>query len=288
MFVDGVDHPYRYLNYILGTRYSDGCIYESEGKRRFWLGVTAYEYAAAVAETFRILGVRVSVTKSTTKHGSVRRYVVNVKETTNKSVNNTIIEILDQPWETNRKIIEHCRSCITMFCRGFGDGDGGYVSNGTDIEYSNKDFKLLLYLQKLLKKMDITTTGPAITSYESLTFHIRITRTSVPTFYREIGFTISKKQKVLEKLALRYADSNSKSARVIVAANLVRLGFVSSQTKASKLLSVSQSAVSSYLRNKRKWTKLLTLPEVEELSKKFMTDTDKQAIIDELRKMLIL
>jgi len=82
--------------------------------------------------------------------------------------------------------------------------------------------------------MDITTTGPTITSYESLTFHI-----SIPISIGRLCFTISKKQKVPEKLALRYADSNSKPARVIVAANLVSLEFVSSQTKASKLLSVS-------------------------------------------------
>ena len=90
-------------------------------------------------------------------------------------------------------------------------------------------------------------------------------------------------------MSRRYKDSQVKTTRSIIAANLVRLGLIDSQTNAAKLLSASQSAVGNYLHNKRKWAKLLMSPEIEELSKEFaMGINNEETIINKIREILIL
>jgi len=282
------EQPHCWLPYALGARYSDGCVYKAEGRLRFWIGVTDKEYADNVALAFKIGGIHVNTTNSTTKHGKIRRYVVSIKEhANNNSVNNEVIKILKASWENNRHIIEHCETCIAMFCKGFGDGDGGFTTNLTDVEYSNKDFRLLLYLQKLLGKLGIVSLGPNVKKYDPLTFCIRIARSSIETFSKSVGFTISRKQRILEELSQKYKNSQELSARVVIAANLVRLGLVRTQTEAARLLSVTQSAISNYLRNKTKRSKLLHIPEIERLSKEYINYPNSDVIIKEIQRLLI-
>jgi len=280
--------PHCWLPYALGARYSDGCVYKAEGRLRFWIGVKDKEYADNVALALKIGGVHIIETSSTTNHGKIKRYIVLIKEHANNySVNNQVIKILKASWEHNRHIIEHCETCIAAFCKGFGDGDGGFTTNLTDVEYSNKDFRLLLYLQKLLGKLGIISIGPNVKKYDPLTFYVRIARSSIETFSERVGFTISRKQKILKELSQKYRNSQERSARVLIATNLVRLGLVRTQTKAARLLSVTQSAINNYLRSKRKLSKLLYVPEIEQLSKEYINHSNTDAIIKEIKRLLI-
>jgi len=280
-------------NHIVGCPTHSGldipmAVYKAEGKLRFWIGVKDKEYADNVALAFKNGGVHVIETSSTTNHGKIKRYVVLIKEHTNNySVNNEVIKILKAPCELNRHIIEHCETCVAMFCRGFGDGDGGFTTNLTDVEYLNKDFKLLLYLQKLLGKLGIISIGPNVKKYDPLTFYIRIARSSIETFSKKVGFTISRKQKILQELSQKYKNSQERSARVLIAANLVRLGLVRTQTEAARLLSVMQSAISSYLRSRRKLSKLLYVPEIEQLLEEYINRPNTDAIVKEVQRLLI-
>jgi len=117
-----------------------------------------------------------------------------------------LYELLKEPdLERLRKYIEHCDKCVAAFLRGFVDSEASVKKDGY-ILISNTNYELITYIQKLLKRFGIETTGPRpIMHYDPKTgrqykteYVIYIRTKSYENFYRYIGFTIRRKQERLE------------------------------------------------------------------------------------------
>jgi intein-encoded DNA endonuclease-like protein len=75
----------------------------------------------------------------------------------------TLYEFLRKPVDLDRlkKYIEHCDRCTAAFLRGFADSEGSVYKKG-QIFITNTDLRLLTYVQELLKRFGIESTGPRL------------------------------------------------------------------------------------------------------------------------------
>jgi intein-encoded DNA endonuclease-like protein len=104
---------------------------------------------------------------------------------------------------------------MAAFLRGFADAEGSVDKNGHIIIY-NTDLRLLTYVQELLRRFGIESTGPRVCSpagslikIDPITGKIYTTRKDCyciyirsycnVDFYNHIGFTILRKQERLER-----------------------------------------------------------------------------------------
>ena len=133
----------------------------------------------------------------------------------------TLYELLKKPvdLERLRKYIEHCDGCITTFLKGFFDAEGGVLKDGS-IYVVNSDYRLLKYIQFLLGRFGIETTGPHLLYQRGTITHIKgrqyIRRRDVyrvyvkqscnMRFYKHIGFTIKRKQERLVNYLRKLED----------------------------------------------------------------------------------
>ncbi|MCF3653553.1 MAG: helix-turn-helix domain-containing protein [Aigarchaeota archaeon] len=108
----------------------------------------------------------------------------------------------------------------------------------------------------------------------------------------EAGFTIPKEAgfiiaRILERhQEAKITNGNSeKYARALIATNLVRLRLIRTQSKAARLLSISQGVVSRYLHRRREMSSLLKLPEVERLSREYFYSRSDE-VIKKVRRIL--
>jgi intein-encoded DNA endonuclease-like protein len=124
----------------------------------------------------------------------------------------TLYELLKKPvdLERLRKYIEHCDKCSAAFLRGFFDAEGSVTKTGS-IYVGNSDYRLLKYVQSLLGRFEIVTTGPYLLHRRgSIThsngkqyirrrdvYYIYVKRSCNMRFYEHIGFTIRRKQERL-------------------------------------------------------------------------------------------
>jgi intein-encoded DNA endonuclease-like protein len=109
-----------------------------------------------------------------------------------------------------RKYIEHCDKCIAAFLRGFFDAEGSISENGS-IHLVNSDYRLLKYVQSLLERFEIVTTGPHLLHQRGSimpikgkqyvrrrdVYYIYVKQSCNMRFYKYIGFTIKRKQERL-------------------------------------------------------------------------------------------
>jgi len=177
-------------------------------------------------------------------------------------------------------------------CRGFFDAEGGVNADSYELVAYNTDLRVIQLFKALLEKIDIQCSirkvdrknDVLISPSNSKVYHrnkltlFRIAvhgKENIMKFAEKVGFTIARKRAELGRLLEKYNTmkiSNNhlkKCARALIAANFVRLGFVRTQTEAARLLSINQSAVSDHLRNKKKASKLLKYPEIEQLSREY-------------------
>jgi intein-encoded DNA endonuclease-like protein len=124
----------------------------------------------------------------------------------------TLYELLKKPvdLERLRKYIEHCDKCSAAFLRGFFDAEGSVTKTGS-IYAGNSDYHLLKYVQSLLGRFEILTTGPYLQHQRgSIThsngkryirrhgvYYIYVRQSCNTWFYKYIGFTIKRKQERL-------------------------------------------------------------------------------------------
>ena len=124
----------------------------------------------------------------------------------------TLYKLLKKPvdLERLRKYIEHCDKCSAAFLRGFFDAEGSITKTGS-IYLINSDYRLLKYVQSLLGRFKIATTGPNLLHQRgSIThikgkqnvrrrdvYHVYVKRSCNMGFYKYIGFTIRRKQERL-------------------------------------------------------------------------------------------
>jgi intein-encoded DNA endonuclease-like protein len=141
----------------------------------------------------------------------VGKYVVEVRS-------QTLYELLKKPVDLDglEKYIEHCKRCMTAFLRGFADSEGS-VSEVGYIYIYNTDYRLLEYIKELLKRLAIETTGPKPKNRQGTiarfrngsykrrkdSYYIYIGAGSNMNFYKNIGFTIKRKQGRLENYIRR-------------------------------------------------------------------------------------
>jgi intein-encoded DNA endonuclease-like protein len=136
------------------------------------------------------------------------RYVVEVRS-------QTLYELLKKPVDLERlkKYIEHCERCVAAFIRGFADSEGSVDKHGY-IFIFNTNLRLLTYVKDLLKRLNIESTGPIIHVRRGTIFYdlrtgkkythnkdaylIYVRASSNMSFYKYIGFTITRKQARLE------------------------------------------------------------------------------------------
>ena len=98
------------------------------------------------------------------------------------------------------------------------------------------------------------------------------------TIPSEAGVIIARKLERYQRLKIS-DNILEKCARALIATNLVRLGLVRSQGEVARLLSVSQVAVGKHIHKEKKVSKLLKLPEIEQLSKEYFAFRSSDVII---------
>jgi intein-encoded DNA endonuclease-like protein len=210
--------PSEELAYVIGVKLGDG--YTSRKKRVIkgynnviiGLKVKDREFAAEFGRCLaKVLQKRPVKPKYS---NSLGRYVISV-------ASKTLYELLKKPVDLERlkKYIEHCERCTAAFLKGFIDSEGSVSKEGY-IRICNTDRGLLEYVKGLLKHIGIESTGPWPTRRQGKTFYdhrkmkrytynrecyyIYVKTNSNINFYKNIGFTISRKQKRLENYVKKH------------------------------------------------------------------------------------
>jgi intein-encoded DNA endonuclease-like protein len=190
--------PSEKLAYVIGVKVGDG--YTSYNKVRIGLKVKDREFATEFGRCLsKVLG-----------RGLIKpRYINDVGLYAVEAHSQTLYELLKKPVDLNKlkKYIEHCERCMSAFLRGFADSEGSVNKRGY-IYISNTDYELLTYIKDLLKHLDIEATGPWPERRNPKTkkrhigdkecYRISIRAVSNINFYKNIGFTIGRKQRRLE------------------------------------------------------------------------------------------
>jgi intein-encoded DNA endonuclease-like protein len=209
--------PSEELAYVIGVKVGDGYAGKSRhtvksyNRVRIGLKVKDREFAEEFGRCLaEVLGRR-PINPRYRK--SLGRYVVEIRS-------QTLYELLKKPTDLERlkKYIEHCERCTAAFIRGFADSEGCVKKEGYIFIY-NTDYELLTYVKDLLKLLGIESTGPwpkrlqgktfydhkkmKRYTYKKECFHIYIRAGSNVNFYKNIGFTIGRKQRHLENYVRR-------------------------------------------------------------------------------------
>jgi intein-encoded DNA endonuclease-like protein len=209
--------PSEKLAYIIGAVLGDGY---PKIKKRLRKGYrhTIIRFEAVdrefVEEVARCIAVVLNRPPPTLKiRKGTRKYFIEVES-------KTLWELLRRPidLEKLRKYIEHCEKCLAAFLRGFADAEGSVDKNGY-ISIYNTELRLLMYVQELLRRFGIESTGPRVcipagslikidpitgkiytTKKDCYCIHIR-SYCNVD-FYNYIGFTIVRKQERLQRYVI--------------------------------------------------------------------------------------
>jgi intein-encoded DNA endonuclease-like protein len=209
--------PSEELAYVIGVKVGDGYVGKKSRVRKgynyVWIGLKARdrefveEFARCLA---KVLGRRQIRPRF---RDDVGKYVVEVRS-------RTLYELLKKPVDLDRlkKYVEHCERCVAAFLRGFADSEGSVNKRGYICIY-NTGQRLLTYIMDLLRRFNIESTGPRIHVQRGTIINdpergmkysrnkdchrLHIRASSNMSFYRYIGFTITRKQMRLENYVKR-------------------------------------------------------------------------------------
>jgi len=193
-------------------------------------------------------------------------------------------------------------------CRGFFDAEGGVSADSYQIRAYNTDLRIIRLFKMLLEKIGIQCNiyeipykdNVLVSPRNGKIYHInkqscfRLVihrKENILKFAEWVSFTIARKRAGLARILQRYnrikipSNCIEKCARALIAANLVRLGLMRTQKEAAKLLLISEKTISDYLRDKRRSSKLLRLPEIERLSREHFYSRGDE-IIARVREIL--
>ena len=209
--------PSEELAYVIGVKVGDGYTYRRRRTLRGYndvvVGLKAgnrefvEEFGRCLAKVLGRKQIRPRF------RDDVGKYVVEVRS-------RTLYELLKKPVDLDRlkKYVEHCERCVAAFLRGFADSEGCVDKRGY-IFILNTDLRLLTYIMDLLRRFNIESTGPRIHVQRGTIINdpergikysrnkdchrLHIRASSNMSFYRYIGFTITRKQMRLENYVKR-------------------------------------------------------------------------------------
>jgi intein-encoded DNA endonuclease-like protein len=216
--------PSEELAYVIGVKVGDGYVarrrraVKSYNRVRIRLKVKDLEFATEFGRCLaKVLEKRPVKPKYLNSMG---RYDVTVDS-------KTLYELLKKPVDLDRlkKYIEHCERCMAAFLRGFADSEGSVDKRGY-ITISNTNYELLIYIKDLLKCLNIESTGPWPQRRQGKTFYnpktmkrytynkdcyyIYVKTNSIINFYKNISFTIGRKQRRLENYVKKHQTRKHK------------------------------------------------------------------------------
>jgi intein-encoded DNA endonuclease-like protein len=208
--------PSEELAYVIGVKVGDGYTYRRKHAikcyNHVWIGLKAKDrefvekFARCLAKVLGRKQIRPRF------RDDVGKYVVEVRS-------QTLYELLRKPVDPHRlkKYIEHCERCVAAFLRGFADSEGSVNKRGYICIY-NTDQRLLIYVKELLRRLGIESTGPMLNQRGTIIndprmgkkythnkdcHRLHIRASSNMSFYRYVGFTITRKQIRLESYVKR-------------------------------------------------------------------------------------
>ncbi|MEM1948305.1 MAG: LAGLIDADG family homing endonuclease [Candidatus Caldarchaeum sp.] len=203
------------LAYIIGVVAGDGYIRSKWHKtRRYYKSIIGLKVVdLEFAEEFALCLAIVLGREPPQPKQTIRGYTI---EVACKTLHGLLTKPIDI--EKLKPYIEHDSRCTSAFLRGFFDSEGSVSENGS-ITVCNTDIKLLEYVKQLLSKLGIEATGPRLShksgqivvdprtgktgiSRKDL-YLLYIRASSLPTYYRRVGFTIHRKRKRLEEYLTR-------------------------------------------------------------------------------------
>jgi intein-encoded DNA endonuclease-like protein len=201
--------PSEDLAYVIGAVCGDGYVkIERRGRKGYRQAIIhlrakdkefVEEFAIRIGRVLNRPPPKLKILRSTGRY-----YYTQVKS-------KTLYELLKKPvdLERLRKYIEHCNKCSAAFLRGFFDSEGSITEVGS-IYLANTDYRLLKYVQSLLRRFEIVTTMYLAHQRGSIThsngkqyirrhdlYYIYVKRSCNMGFYKYIGFTIKRKQERL-------------------------------------------------------------------------------------------
>jgi intein-encoded DNA endonuclease-like protein len=206
--------PSEDLAHVIGMCLGDGSAWEARRVRKGYreavisLGAKDKEFVEESARRIaRVLGYRPPKVYFDACTG---KYYFKIRS-------KTLYELLKKPIDLKklRKYIEHCPKCVATCLRAFFDSEGS-IDDGVII-VANSNYRVLKYVQYLLRKFGITAKGPNLLHRRGSIMHIKGKRyirrrnvyyiytraRDVLKFYKYIGFTIKRKQERLEEYIKR-------------------------------------------------------------------------------------
>jgi intein-encoded DNA endonuclease-like protein len=203
--------PSEDLAYVIGVLCGDGSAWEKSRVRKGYRRVVIYLKARdrEFVEEFAIrIGRVLNRPPPKVRVKSTGYYYVEVES-------RTLYELMKRPIDIEkiRRFVEHCKRCMAMFLRGLFDSEGCVDKKG-QITLTNTNYELLLYVQELLKRFGIETSGPRPKTkqgtpiYDPLrgkvyvhkrdVYEIYVKANCTANFYYYVGFTIMRKRARLE------------------------------------------------------------------------------------------
>jgi len=196
------------LAYIIGVVLGDGNLNVHEWHNEILLSVTDWDFAqefsrclSGILYKSRPYKVRWSENR--------KRWIVQVASI-------FLHKFLSRRWQRLRPWIEHCKNCKAAFLRAFYDSEGS-VSSGVLVSNTSKE--VLFFVKDLLRELHIETgklyvekiagtilkdprTGRLYARKKNC-YALRVRAKSVLDFTTTVGFTLRRKQKLLEIGAIR-------------------------------------------------------------------------------------
>lgn len=203
--------------YVLGAVYGDGFVRIRRSKGRsggeIGLKVRDKDFAEIFKKNLEIWSGREA--KLYLKEGEFRVYLYSINHA-------DFIKDLDI-----KEVLNRSKSFKHVFLRGLFDADGGIVGKNLDkrakakrwLHFSNNNLKLLSLVLDILKELDLkySIKGRVHSGFGSKKrqYEIKIYNAEgILYYYQNIGFSIARKQRVLEKVVYSYDRLKGKVNKV--------------------------------------------------------------------------
>ena len=280
------------LAYALGAWLGDGTLarYKGSNHNIIWLAVKDFDFAE---EWGRCLATALGKSRPYKPRWSKSRQLWIVS-----GYSLPLYNLLREARREPRILLPYLEKYPGDACRGFFDAEGCVIIRNHEVKACNTDHRLIELFGLLLEKVGIQYTvyksrdreaiispgNGKIYCRKPLLILVIRGKDDIMRFAEEVGFTIARKRIKLMQILQKYQKIKihekclESVARALIAANLVRLGLVKTWRKAAGMLSVHYNTVSNYLHRRMRVAKLLRLPEIEQLARKYAATKDDNLV----------